>query len=120
MLAAVTLTAFGWASRVGDAQTASTVAFMTLALAQLFHLGTARSHEPVLAPARIVTNRWALVSVALVIALQVLAVTVPSLRTILHTAPLSAREWAAIVVLSGLPAITAQLWRRQRTSHLEA
>jgi len=117
MLATVTLTSFVWALRAGHTDAASTVAFMTLALAQLFHLGTARSHEPVLAPARIITNRWALAAVALVIALQVMSVTVPSLRAVLHTTPLTAREWIVIVVLSGLPAVTAQLWRRQRTAH---
>jgi len=120
LLASVTLAAFVWASRTSDAETASTVAFMTLALAQLFHLGTARSHEPVLAPPRIISNRWALGSVALVITLQVVAVTVPPLRAVLHTVPLSAAEWLVILVLSGLPAITAQLWRRQRALNREA
>lgn len=120
MLAAVTLAAFAWALRSGNADTASTVTFMTLALAQLFHLGTARSHEPVLAPARIITNRWALASVALVMTLQVMAVSVPPLRVVLHTVPLTWRDWVVIVLLSGLPALAAQLWRSQRGAHRES
>lgn len=120
MLAAVTLVAFVWALRTGNPDNASTVTFMTLALAQLFHLGTARSHDPVLAPARIVANRWALASVALVITLQMLAVTVPVLHTVLHTVPLTAGEWLVIVALAALPASIAQLWRRRRASHREA
>src|SRR5690606_28414807 len=48
LITAVTLAAFLWALGGGDPARAITVAFMTLALAQTFHLGNARGTEPVL------------------------------------------------------------------------
>ena len=49
---------------------APTVAFMTLALAQIAHLGNARSGEPVLRPARVVANPYALAGAFIAVGLQ--------------------------------------------------
>lgn len=87
---------------------------MTLALAQVLHLGTARSHEPVLALSRVRANPWALGSVALVLALQFASVFFEPLRLVLHTTPLSAREWLMIVSLPVVPAIIGQTLRTLR------
>jgi Ca2+-transporting ATPase len=116
-IAAVTLVAF-WGLPSAGAAHASTMAFMTLALAQLFHLGTARSHEPVLAPARVRANPWALGSVALVLALQFASVAFEPLRLALHTTPLGAREWMMVVLLASVPAIIGQTLRAVRTKGL--
>ena len=51
LIAAVTLVAFAWALRYAPGH-ATTVAFLTLALTQVFHLGNARSSGAVLRPAR--------------------------------------------------------------------
>lgn len=109
-IAAVTLLAFWWSLPFGEAQ-ASTMAFMTLALAQLFHLGNARSHAPVLALGQAQSNPWALAAVALVVALQVASVSLEPLREILHTAPLGAREWLLAGSLAAVPAIAGQSLR---------
>src|SRR5690606_7766910 len=45
-----TLAAFFWGLSSGTVDRAVTLAFMTLALAQTFHLGNARSSEPVIRP----------------------------------------------------------------------
>lgn len=113
LLAGATLGAYVWARMTHPAE-ASTVAFMTLALSQLFHLGTARSHDAVLAPARIVSNLWALGAAALVIGLQVLTVTVDPLQRVLRTESLGATAWAVTLVCAALPAVGAQLWRSRR------
>ena len=42
-----------------NAAYATTLAFMTLAFAQIFHLGNARSALPVLRPDRVVSNPYA-------------------------------------------------------------
>lgn len=115
LIAAVTLGAYAWARSVHSAD-ASTVAFMTLALAQIFHLGTARSHDPVVTPARVVSNPWALGAVALVVGLQVAAVTVPPLQRVLKTDALSGVAWAVVLAAAALPAVVAQLWRHWRAS----
>ncbi len=112
-IATVTLLAFWWA-RSASPSTASTTAFMTLALAQLFHLGTARARAPVTTPSRAWANRWALASVALVIGLQIVAVALAPLRDILHTTPLTSHQWMVILVLSGIPGIIGQGIRHRR------
>jgi len=113
IIATVTLTAF-WALPSASHTQSQTMAFMTLALAQLFHLGNARSHEPVLTLIRLRANPWALGSVALVLALQVASVSIEPLRQVLHTAPLGAREWLMIVSLSVIPALLGQTIRTVR------
>lgn len=65
---------FAWA--LGrDPSHATTVCFMTLALAQIFHLGNARSVEAVVQPARVAANLYALGAVVLSIGLQLLSIT---------------------------------------------
>jgi Ca2+-transporting ATPase len=118
-IAAVTLVAF-WAIPSIDTAHASTMAFMTLALAQLFHLGNARSREPVLTRARMGTNRWALAAVTLVLALQVAAVSLDPLRRVLHTTPLGPGDWLMIVSLSLVPGIIGQTVRMCRARRATA
>jgi Ca2+-transporting ATPase len=106
-LAALALTHF----RDPDAPDhARTVAFMTLAFAQAFHLGTARSAIHVLGR-HALTNRLALGAVLLVIVLQLAALWYDPLARALQTTPLDAIDWTAIVALSALPAIAGQVSR---------
>ena len=112
-IAAVTLVAF-WGLPSTGAAHASTMAFMTLALAQLFHLGNARSHVPVLALIRVRANPWALGSVALVLALQFATVAFEPLRLVLHTTPLGVRDWIMVVMLAIVPAVIGQTLRTCR------
>lgn len=108
LITVVTLAAFVWALRTGDETRAMTVALMTLALAQLFHLGTARSHGPVLTPRRIVANPWAIGAIPLVLALQLAAVYWTPLTRVLGTTPLGLDEWLVVGTLSALPAVVGQ------------
>jgi Ca2+-transporting ATPase len=107
LITACTLTAFVWGLDVSPAH-ASTLAFMTLALAQTFHLGNARSRVAVLRPALALANPIALGAVALSVGLQLVAATVPMLAAILHVTPLAGRDWAAVVALAAIPAAVGQ------------
>lgn len=100
----------------GGYETAVTYAFMTLALAQIFHLGNARSLEPVLAPAAIVRNPWALGAVTLAIGLQLAAVYVAPLADVLRVVSLAPSDWLVIGPLALVPAVIGQAirWRRAR------
>jgi len=109
LITVVTLVAYTWAMQTGGPDRAITMAFMTLALAQLFHLGNARSRGPVLRPARIVANPWALASVPLVLGLQLAAVYLEPLARLLGTVPLSLSDWAVVGGLSILPGLIGQL-----------
>ena len=109
MITVSTLSAFFWTLERADPESATTVAFMTLALAQLFHLGNARSRTAVLQPARAFANPWAVAAIPLVVALQLLAVYWPPLSTVLDTQPLTGAEWALAFGLALVPAVIGQL-----------
>jgi len=109
LITASTLGAFLWALERGNAESATTLAFMTLALAQLFHLGNARSRTAVLRPARAFANRWAVAAVPLVIVLQLLAVYWTPLSIVLDTSPLTVAEWGLAFGFALVPAVIGQL-----------
>jgi Ca2+-transporting ATPase len=91
--------------------------FMTLAMAQILHLGNARSLDPVLHPARMVANPYALGAVALSMALQLAAMYVTPLARVLHVAPLHLADFAVVIALGAIPAVVGQarkLWRVRR------
>jgi Ca2+-transporting ATPase len=94
-----------------------TVAFMTLAFAQIFHLGNARSAAPVLSLGRMSANRYALAAVAVSVGLQMIAMYVEPLPTVLHLVPLDGEEWTVVLLASALPAVVGQahkVGRRRR------
>ena len=109
LITLATLAAYVWGLEAGRADRAVTIAFVTLALSQLFHLGNARSRGPVLAWRRMTANRWALGAVPLVIALQVAAVHWAPLAALLRTVPLTAADWLVVCALSAVPAVVGQL-----------
>ena len=78
---------------------------ITLALAQIAHLGNARRAGPVLAPGLALANRAAVGAVLLVGGLQLLAAFFDPLARVLRIAPLSGREWLLVVTLGALPAV---------------
>ena len=112
MITGVTLFAYWLALRSAPEQ-ASTIAFMTLALAQITHLGNARSDAHVLAPARATANRFALAGLALAVGLQTLTMTSPLAR-VLDVSPLGPREWLVIVACAAIPAVVGQAWKALR------
>lgn len=93
---------------------ATTLSFTTLALAQIFHLGNARSAGPVTTLSRALANRYAVGAVVLTVLLQVLAVTAGPLRSVLGTAPLPLRAWLLAVALSVVPGVLGQSWKLAR------
>ena len=119
VLAGVTLAAFLTSLGDDSIERARTACFMTLGLAQLFHLFTARSPGP-LSAARVFTNRWALGAIVLVIALQLAAVYVTPLADLLGLVPPGASDWAKIIPLSLMPAVAAQVMKRVRPRRAQA
>lgn len=112
LITVVTMAAFLWGlSDERGHPHAITMAFMTLAFAQLFHLGNGRSSGPVVARERVTANPYALGAVALVIALQLAAITVPPLARLLELRPLTPLDWAVVLVLAAVPAAAGQLLR---------
>jgi Ca2+-transporting ATPase len=87
---------------------ATTLAFMTLAFAQIFHLGNARSARPVLSPRQALGNPYAMGAAVLALVLQILVALFSPLSRVLHVTPLSTTEWLVVVVLGLIPAILGQ------------
>jgi Ca2+-transporting ATPase len=110
LIAAVTLGGYAWAlsAEESDPRRAMTVAFMTLAFAQLFHLLNARRKGPALTRRHAFSNRWAFGAVALVTGLQIISAHLPPLAEILGTRPLPAGDWVVILGLAAIPAVLGQ------------
>lgn len=111
LISAVTFAAYVWALGTGPVDRAVTMAFATLAFAQLFHLGTARARDPVLRPSRALANRWALGAVGLVVVLQALAIYWVPLASLLGTTPLAAGDAGVALGLAVVPAVVGQVVR---------
>jgi Ca2+-transporting ATPase len=114
MLAALTLLAFWLGLRwhgadPEGARRASTMAFLTLALAQVVHAFNARSQRRSLFASRLFANRWLWAAAGVCVLLQVAAIAVPLLRRVLHTVPPTGREWAVISACSLAPLAVVEL-----------
>jgi Ca2+-transporting ATPase len=102
-----TLAAFLWGLWQSPGQ-ATTMSFMALALAQIFHLGNARSPNAVLQPARAVANPYALAAVVASVGLQILPVGIPLLRDLLRLTSLGAAEWGVVLSAAAAPGLIGQ------------
>lgn len=119
LIAACVLAAFfiGLNGEADSESHARTLAFTTIALAQAFHLGNARSTTDVLTSEAALSNPLAIGSVALVVSLQILAVYLEPLRELLGLVPLAPSDWLIVFALASVPAIAGQslkLYRRWR------
>jgi len=108
LLAAVTLLAFFIGMRMHGAEGeglehAVTITFMTLAFVQVVHVFNARSLTRSAFDARLFTNGWLWGAVAVCTLLQLAAVYVPFMRSVLHTVPLGAKDWGVVGGCALLP-----------------
>ena len=92
-----------------DVQTAETMAFVTLSLAELFRSYTARSEKVSLYRLGIFSNIYMQYAVGFSIFLVVLVVNVPFLHPIFNTHYLSLREWSFVIGLALIPAISEEI-----------
>ena len=114
LLTGVTLLAFGvgmyWHGTEGEGlRQATTMAFMTLALAQVFHAFNARSQRRSAFTGRLFTNGWLWAAVGICLVLQAAAVYLPLLQKVLHTSPPSISDWWVIAACSLLPVAVVEL-----------
>jgi len=114
LLSAMVLVAFAigmrWYGVEGSGlRHASTMAFMTIALVQVFHTFNARSHVRSAFTAQLFTNAWLWAAVATCLLLQSAAIYLPLLQTVLHTTALTVTDWAVIFGLSIAPVGVVEL-----------
>lgn len=112
LLAAVTLAAFAWSlNSSGELPRATTVAFLTLGLSQLFHVLNSRYESGSTLRQGMFTNRAIWVAILLTIVLQLAAVYLPVLQTVLKTVPPTLTDWMVVIVASLIPTITIELYK---------
>jgi Ca2+-transporting ATPase len=114
LLAGVTLLAFGmgiqWHGTGGEGlRRATTMSFMTLALAQVFHAFDARSQSRSIFTSRLFTNGWLWGAVSICLILQAAAVYLPLLQKVLHTVSPTISEWGVIAGCALLPVAVVEL-----------
>ncbi len=92
-----------------DVQTAETMAFVTLALCELFRAYTVRSERTSLFKLGVFSNKYMQYAVLLSITLTLMVVIVPFLQPIFNTHMPTAQEWVVIFVLAPIPAIAEEI-----------
>ena len=92
-----------------DVQTAETMAFVTLSLAELFRAYTVRSERASVFKIGVFSNKYMQYAVGISITLLLLVCSVPFLQPIFNTHFLSVREWTLVVGLALLPAIAEEI-----------
>jgi Ca2+-transporting ATPase len=97
---------------------ATTVAFMTLAVAEVLHLGNARGRESVVGLTRALANPYALGAVFVTIAAQYAVGAWPASRSLLELTPLTPRDWLVVAIAASLPATAGQIGKLVRDGHV--
>ena len=104
--------------RYGMGPKSSTNAFMALTLGQLLQAYRCRSEQTtIFNPENRQRNRYLDASIGLSVALQILAITVPSLRGLLRLAPVGATDLLAISVGASLPLIINESTKKFDSRH---
>jgi P-type Ca2+ transporter type 2C len=115
LLAASTFATFIWTLNAsGDLRHATTVAFLTLGFAQLFHVFNSRFETGSAFKQGMFSNRAIWAAIGLTIILQLAAVYLPFLQTILKTVPPSLTEWMIVIAASLAPALAIELYKLVR------
>ena len=105
--ALVALLEYDW--RGVDVQSAETMAFVTLSLAELIRAFTVRSERLSIFQLGIFSNRYLVGAVGLSLALLLAVIFVPFLQPIFNTHSLSGQEWEVVLGLAVLPAVAEEV-----------
>jgi Ca2+-transporting ATPase len=92
-----------------DVQTAETMAFLTLAFAELFRAYTVRSERASVFQLGVFSNKYMQAAVGLSIVLLLLVVNVPFLQPIFNTHFLTGTEWIIVLALALFPAVAEEI-----------
>jgi Ca2+-transporting ATPase len=114
MLAILTLFAFDislrWHGSGSDGiRRATTISFLTLALAQVVHAFNARSQQRSVFTTRLFTNGWLWAALLICVLLLLIAISVPLLQGVLRTVQPTASEWVLVASCSLAPLAIVEL-----------
>jgi Ca2+-transporting ATPase len=88
---------------------ATTISFLTLAFAQLWHVFNMRDHDSGLLRNEITRNHWVWSALALCVVLLLLAVYLPVLSDVLQVVDPGLNGWLVILGMSVLPLVIGQI-----------
>ena len=108
-ITSATLIAYSLGLRMGNQQTAETMAFVTLSLSELLRAYTARSERYPLLKMGVFKNKWMNLAVLASVALIMAVIYVPGLNVVFDTVPLTLVEWEEIIPLLLLPSVAAEV-----------
>ncbi len=91
-------------------QQSTTVSFITIALAQLWHVFSLRERTSGFCRNAITENRFVWYAIALCLGLMLAAVNLPILATALEMAPIGMEGWVLATTCSLLPVMASQCW----------
>jgi P-type Ca2+ transporter type 2C len=94
-----------------DETVARTIAFSTMAFAQLLHIFNVREKDSFGIDKELLKNPFLLVSLAISASLQLLVIYMPFFNRIMETVPLNGTHWLFILAGSFIPLVLIQLWR---------
>jgi P-type Ca2+ transporter type 2C len=101
----------------GDAQRAQTMAFITIAMFQVFNSFNVRSRTRSLFQLGVFSNKYLIVAIFVSVSLLVLVTLVPFLQIAMDTVPLALRDWGLIVLVTSSVFIAGELmklvWRKR-------
>ena len=121
VIGAAVFAVIGWTHGAGiPPDRALTMNFLTLAFAQLLHVGNARGVNGLFTFRRAATNLAAVGAVVGVALVQVAAVHVDVWARVLRLTPLTGAEWSVVVGVSLVPAIGGLVNSRRRRTMLQA
>lgn len=121
LLAGSTLAAFVWAlGSSTDTRRAITVAFLTLGLAQLFHVFNSRFETASAFGPQLFSNRAVWAAIGLTIALQLLAVYLPIFQLVLKTVAPTPLEWSVVLLAALAPALLVEGYKGIRNRSAKA
>jgi len=98
---------YNWAQH--DVQTAETMAFLTLSMAELFRAYTVRSERASLFQIGVFSNKWMQYAVGASLTLLILVCIVPFLQPVFNTHNPSLAEWGVVLGLAIIPAIAEEI-----------
>ena len=98
---------YNWAQH--DVQTAETMAFLTLSMAELFRAYTVRSERASLFQIGVFSNKWMQYAVGASMLLLILVCVVPFLQPVFNTHNPSLAEWGVVVGLAIIPALSEEI-----------
>ena len=109
-ITSATLIAYSLGLRMGNQQTAETMAFVTLSLSELLRAYTARSERYPLLKMGVFKNKWMNLAVLASVALVMAVIYIPGLNIVFDTVPLTlVEEWEEIIPLLLLPSVAAEV-----------